>query len=229
MPRRPRIATGGIAFHAMNRAAGRVTLFRTDDDYAAFERVLAEVHARLPMRLLSYCVMPNHWHLVPWPRGDGELSEFLRLVTVTHAQRWHAAHGTSGMGPLYQGRFKSFPIQRDPHLLLVCRYVERNAVRANLVRAAARWRWCSAWQRAQAAPAAWVLPQAEWPVDVPRNWASLVDQPLTEAETEAVQRSVRRGAPLGSERWAARTAERLGLQSTLHPRGRPRKSSREGG
>ena len=77
--------------------------------------------------------MPNHWHFVLWPQGDGDLSEFMRWLTVTHTQRWHAAHHTAGTGPLYQGRFKSFPIQADDHLLTVLRYVERNALRANLV------------------------------------------------------------------------------------------------
>jgi putative transposase len=77
--------------------------------------------------------MPNHWHLVLWPRKKGELSEFMRWLTVTHTQRWHASHRTSGTGPLYQGRFKSFPIEDDDHLLAVVRYVERNALRAKLV------------------------------------------------------------------------------------------------
>src|SRR4051812_48656751 len=157
MPRRPRAATGGIVYHVLNRAVGRMTLFENDGDYAAFERTLADVHARLPTRLLAYCLMPNHWHQVLWPREDGELSEFLRLLTVTHTQRWHAAHGTAGTGPLYQGRFKSFPAQQDEHLLILCRYTERNAVRAGMVRSAARWRWGSASQRARAEPAPWLL------------------------------------------------------------------------
>jgi len=226
MPRRPRMATGGIVYHVLNRAVGRMTLFERDGDYAAFERVIADVHRRLPMRILSHCSMPNHWHLVLWPRKDGELSEFLRLLTVTHTQRWHAAHGTAGTGPLYQGRFKSFPAQQDEHLLTLCRYAERNAVRGKLARMAARWRWCSAWQRAQREPAEWLLPLVDWPVDVPRNWAELVDRPLTAKELEAAQRSMRRGTPFGGARWITQTAARLGLQSTLRPRGRPKKGEK---
>src|SRR5262249_8247 len=99
------------------------------------------------IRLLAYCVMPNHWHLVLWPHHDGDLSEFLRWLTVTHTQRWHAHHHTAGTGPLYQGRFKSFPIQADESLLSVCRYVERNPLRAGLVRQAETWRWGSLWHR----------------------------------------------------------------------------------
>ena len=79
----------------LNRAVGRERLFRKEGDYAAFLRVMEEVHGRLPVRLACYCLMPNHWHMVLWPAADGELSEFLRLVTVTHTQRWHA-HGSTG-------------------------------------------------------------------------------------------------------------------------------------
>ena len=119
MPRRPRISAGGLAFHVLNRAVGRETLFRKHDDYSAFLRVLQQVQERLPTRLCAFCLMSNHWHMVLWPEEDGQLSEFMRLLTVTHTQRWHASRHTAGSGPLYQGRFKSFPIQQDDHFLTV--------------------------------------------------------------------------------------------------------------
>src|SRR3569623_757048 len=135
MPRRARSILGGYAYHVLNRANGRLRLFRKDADFAAFEEVLRQAQERLPLRILGYVVMSNHWHFVVWPKRDeGPLiSEFFRWLTVTHTQRWHAHHGTSGMGHLYQGRFKSFPIAADEHLLTVLRYVERNALRAKLV------------------------------------------------------------------------------------------------
>ena len=144
MPRRLRVATAGLAYHVLNRAVRRERLFDGDGDYAAMLRVIEQTHKRLPIRIVSFCLMPNHWHFVLWPQKDGDLSEFMRLLTVTHTQRWHAHHETAGTGPLYQGRFKSFPIQKDEHFLNVCRYVERNPVRANLVRVAQRWPWSSA-------------------------------------------------------------------------------------
>jgi putative transposase len=110
-----------MAYHVLNRAVGRGRLFDDDVDYLAMERVIDRTFGQLPMRIISYCLMPNHWHMVLWPREDGQLSEFLRLLSVTHTQRWHAHHHSAGTGPLYQGRFKSFPIQQDEHLLTVCR------------------------------------------------------------------------------------------------------------
>ena len=133
MGRPLRTAPGDLVYHVLNRANGRQPLFEKDGDYAAFERVLAEACQRVPMRILAYCVMPNHWHLVLWPYLDGDLSHFMGWLTLTHTQRWHAHHHTVGHGHLYQGRFKSFLVQQDAHLLAVCRYVERNALRAGLV------------------------------------------------------------------------------------------------
>jgi len=218
MPRRLRFATGGYVYHVFNRAAGRMQLFTKERDFDAFEKVAGEAKARLPMRVLAWCVMPNHWHFVLWPREDGDLSEFMRWLTVTHTQRWHAAHGTSGTGPLYQGRFKSFPIQEDDHLWTVLRYVERNPLRANLVDGAEAWRWSSLWHRVHG-DAAGLLDDG--PLPMPRDWLQYVQSPQTEAELEALRRSVVRGAPFGGASWQQQTAEHLGLQSTLRPRGRP--------
>ncbi|SIO28105.1 putative transposase [Singulisphaera sp. GP187] len=174
------------------------------------------------MRVHCFCVMPDHWHLVLWPEHDGDLSEYLRWLTVTHTPRWHAAHHTSGTGPLYQGRFKSFPVPDDEHLLTVSRYVERNALRANLTSRAEDWRWGSLWQRRQQVPS--VTLADTWPVPRPRQWTAFVNQPGTEAELQALRRSVVRGTPFGEARWQQDTAKTLSLGSTLRGRGRPRKS-----
>lgn len=222
MPRRLRTALGGYVYHVLNRAVGRRTLFRKDGDYAAFEAVLRQAPEVRPMRLLGYCLMPNHWHLVVWPHRDGDLSEYLRWVTVTHTQRSHAHYHTAGTGPLYQGRFKSFPIQADDHLWAVLRYVERNPLRANLVRAAEDWRWSSLWQRVHG-DAGWLAP---WPGRQPALgvWRAHVNRVPTEAEVAAIRRSVGRGAPYGAAGWTNDTAGRLGLESSLRPRGRPPKA-----
>ena len=122
-------------------------IFNHDGDYSAFEQVMVEACARIPMRILAYCLMPNHWHMVLWPIGDGDLSRFVSWLTLTHTQRWHTHRHIAGSGHLYQGRFKSFVVEENEHLLTVCRYVERNALRAKLVDRAEKWRWCSLWQR----------------------------------------------------------------------------------
>jgi putative transposase len=211
-----------LAYHVLNRAVGRGWLFDDEPDYLALERVIERTHERLPMRIVCYCLMSNHWHFVLWPEKDGDLSEFMRLLTVTHTQRWHAHHHTAGMGPLYQGRFKSFPIQRDEHFLTACRYVERNALRAKLAETAQVWEWSSVAKRAGRRRPAWLLPMSQWPVQPPRDWTAWVNRPETEGEFKALGECVKRGRPYGEQRWVERTAERLKLESTLARRGRPR-------
>ena len=170
MPRPRRAAEGGLIYHVLNRANARLAMFETDEDYAAFERVLAQAVVRDGMRLLAYCVMPNHFHLLVWPRADGDLSQFMRWLTLTHTQRWHAYHGTAGTGHLYQGRFKSFPVQSDEHFLTVCRYVERNAQRANLVKRAQDWNWSSLSARHRLRKHDEDRPElTRWPIERPRD------------------------------------------------------------
>ena len=194
MPRRLRCNTGGYVYHALNRAVGRATLFHKEGDYAAFEKTLREAKDWQPIRLLAYVLMPNHWHLVLWPVHDGDLSEFMRWLTVTHTQRYHAHYHTEGTGPVYQGRFKSFPIQEDEHLLTVLRYAERNPLRAELVRRAEDWRWSSVWQHGLRTQGKLVDPG---PVPLPENWMAYVNGVRTEGELEALRRSVRKGCPFG--------------------------------
>ena len=222
MPRTARQTPGGFVYHALNRAVARLPLFEKEGDYEAFERVLEEAQQKHPTRVLAYCLMPNHWHFVLWPREDGELTAFLRWLTNTHTMRWHAHHQTQGTGHLYQNRFKAFPIQEDEHFYAVMRYVERNAFRANLSARPEEWRWSSLWRRTCGDSAAKGL-LADWPLPIPGDWRKIVGQPQTESELEAIRHAVRRGCLFGSESWQKNTVVRLGLESTLRPRGRPRK------
>jgi putative transposase len=146
---------------------------------------------------------------------------------MTHTQRWHAHHGTAGTGHLYQGRYKSFPVQSDEHLLTVCRYVERNALRANLVQRAEEWKWesLSARRDNDAAERPILTP---WPIERPRDWTARVNRPFGPKEVEAMLRSMRRGQPFGSESWQAEVAARLGLDSLLRPKGRLRQQPNNG-
>jgi putative transposase len=195
-----RAARGGLVYHTLNRANAGLAIFHDDGDFAAFKRILAEAVTRFDMRLLAYCLMPNHFHLLLWPRGDGDLSKFMQWLTLTHSQRWHARHHTAGSGHLYQGRFKSFPVQSDEHFLTGCRYVERNALRAGLTGRAEDWRWGSLWRSLSLDDA----PEprlSRWPIARPADWTLRVNIPITRAEEEAVQRSMRTGQPYGSAPW----------------------------
>lgn len=227
MGRARRIANGDLVYHVINRANARRVIFGGDADYRAFERVIVYAQERYAMRILAYCLMPNHWHLVLWPRRDGDLSSFMGLLTLTHAQRWHAHQQSAGTGHLYQGRFKSFVVDTDSYLLSVCRYVERNALRAKLVERAEEWPWSSLW-RVQSGGSRDRPSLCDWPVPQPRDWLALVNGEESDAELRALRQCVNRGTPYGKLQWMTEIAKQLGLDSTLRPRGRPRLPPKKG-
>lgn len=243
----PRATPGGLIYHVLNRANAGLKICRGQNDYAAFERAFEEAHAKVPVRVLAYCLMPDHWHLVLWPRKEHDLSEFMRWLTVTHTRRWHAQHDSAGTGHLYQGRYRSFPVEPGEPLLTVCRYVESNARRDGQVRRAENWPWTSLWRRQHGAgPGQIKLARGgkdaqveephgdggramaalldDGPMPLPRNWVARVNEPFTDAELAALRTSVRRGTPFGSTEWKLKVAKRLGLEYTMRPRGRPRKA-----
>jgi len=222
MPRQKRADEAGGIYHALNRGNARQMIFRKDDDYQAFLKVLGEGLQRYPVELFSFVLMPNHWHIVLRPREDGMMGRMLRWVTATHTQRWHAHYHTAGEGHLYQSRYKSFPVADDDHFLVVCRYVERNPRRANLVTRAQDWQYGSLWRWLQKPEP---LPKllAPWPIARSPNWIERVNQPLSEKELSEVRTSVGRGRPFGDKAWTTEVAGRTGLDYTLRPRGRPRK------
>jgi putative transposase len=226
MPRTARKAPGGVIFHVINRGVGRQPLFDDGEDFAAFERVMGHALEAHPLRLLAYCLMPNHWHLLVCPRVEGELGRFMHRLTMTHTRRWQEHRQEVGYGHLYQGRFKSFPVQSDGHFLKVVRYIERNGLRAKLVERAEAWQWSSLWRRAHsgATDTQPTLPLAEWPVPLPAGWLKKVNTPQTTAEMAALRLSISKGRPFGDEQWQKRTTIRLGLQSSHRPPGRPKKA-----
>jgi REP-associated tyrosine transposase len=216
MPRTARASVGDICYHVINRGNARATVFHDDVDFAAFLELMNDPGAVPPMRIAGFCLMPNHFHLVLWPRADGDLSRWMQRLLTAHVRRHHRRHRTDGH--LWQGRFKAFPIQKDAHLLTVLRYVERNPVRARLVGRAQDWRWSSLAANGPASES----PRRS-PLRLPEDWTDYVNSAQTAEELETLRNNVNRGAPFGGDRWVRRTAQRLGLNSTLRPRGRPRK------
>jgi putative transposase len=207
-----------LVFHVLNRAAKRTILFEDAGDYAAFEQVLEEAVERNQVALFAYCLMPNHWHFVLTPKTDGALSRFMHWLTTTHARRWQNAHGLAGLGAVYQGRFKATPVGGDRHFLWVCRYVERNPLRASIVERAEDWRWSSL-RREEDDRSTWLAP---WPTARPAQWLSHVNAPQTEAELEAFRHAVQDGNPFGDESWKQEPLEAL-RTPPRRPRGRPRR------
>ena len=224
MPRINRIDVGDVVYHVINRANARIQIFDDDEDYILFQKVVEQAKEKFDMRVLSYCIMPNHWHLVLYPKQDGDLQKFMAWLSMTHTQRWHSQHKTIGHGHLYQGRYKSFPIQTNEYLLQLFRYVERNALRAKLVKKAEDWKWSSLYVREKEDKDQKKILD-KWPIDMPKNYIKLINEPQTNTELESLRYSANKGKPYGKESWINKMIDRFKLGSTLRNPGRPKKGS----
>lgn len=224
MGRGRRVDVGGMVYHVLNRANFRSRLFRGASHYQEFLTILEEGLKYVPMRILAYCLMPNHWHLVLHPRADGDLTKYLQRVTLTHTQRYHAKTRTVGYGHLYQGRYKSLLVESDRHFLALVRYVERNAKRAGLVTKAEEWPWSSvhvrllgtAQQRKLVSP---------WPTPEPRDYVQYLNRSQGAEEVEKIRSAIQKSRPFGGEKWVSNAVAKFGLKATMRNRGRPKKGS----
>ena len=223
MPRTARASQANYCYHVLNRGNACAQVFHKPADYASFVGLIDEACQRRPMRVLAYCLMPNHFHLVLWPLADGDLSTWMQWLMTSHVRRHHRHYHSSGH--VWQGRFKAFPIEEDDHLRVVLRYVERNPLRAGLVGRAEDWEWSSLPATDRPARPAWLDPG---PAPRGEGWVEEVNRVADDGELARIRRSGDRGAPFGSEAWAARAADLLGLQSSLRARGRPRGAAAEG-
>lgn len=220
----PRVARGladGHFYHIINRGNCRQRVFHKSEDYQAFIELMKEATERHAVAVYAYCLMPNHYHLLVSPERAEELSAFMQWFMTSHVRRYHSHYRTSGH--VWQGRYKSFIVQEDAHLLAVARYIEANPVRAGLVSSSAEWQWSS--HNSRAAGDMRLL--RELPVKLPQAWTEYVDLPQTESELERLQQSLNRQTPYGSPGWQERIVKTLGLSSTMNPRGRPRKWGQE--
>ncbi len=200
-----------------NRAAWQGVLFETPADFEAFERILAEAVQRYAVPLFGYVVMDTHFHAVVRSVAEGDMSACMHWMETTHAQRWHAARGTTGRGAVYQGRFKAIPVQDDGHFLRLSRYVARNPVRRGLVERAEDWRWSSAWRPR----ADWQPVLAEWPVPKPEGWSELLSRPDTPRELALIRTCINRNVPFGTHLWRKQILDRLGQRPRRPTSGRP--------
>ncbi len=222
MPRVTRGLADGMIYHIINSGNCRQEVFLKDEDFISFVGLLAEAKERHPVKLFSYCLMPNHFHLLLAPEKADQLSRFMQWLMTSHVRRHHSHYHTTGH--VWQGRYKSFIVEKDRHLLTVARYIEGNPVRAGLAESADQWRWSSDWKRQNARYGKLV---DAFPMDLPVAWTQYVNTPMTASEMERMRQSMNRGAPFGSLPWRTAICEKLGLESTIRAKGRPRKWGQE--
>jgi len=228
MPRPLRPIADGLIYHVINRGNNRQTVFDGEGDYSAFLKAIADLKERKPFDLYGYCLMGNHIHMLIRP-GKYSISRIAQSLLVSHTQRYHRFHRTSGH--VWQGRFKSPVIQDDDHLLTVLRYIEANPLRANLVERAGDYPWSSFAAHGLGRSDALLDPVAGYdalasnPAARQRRWSAYVHGTPEETELAAIRRSSETGLPYGETAWVNRLCRQLNLDLTIRPRGRPRKDA----
>ncbi len=224
MARQPRVDLSGYVYHVINRASGRVPIFKTKKDYQLFETVLVEAQKKTDMRILAYCVMPNHFHIAVYPKNDGDVQSFMCWLTKTHTQRWHVAHQTVGYGHLYQGRYKSFIVNTDAYYFSLMKYIEQNPLRAGLVARVQDWQWGSFYRRLYGSAEQKGL-LCSWPMEEDADYVKEINNCFSGEVLKYLRTSVSKGSPLGGEEWKSALIESLKLGHTMRGVGRPRNGS----
>ena len=220
MPRTARVDIANYPYHVINRAVMRLEIFDKASEYQQFQELLEKSLEETDMQLLAYVIMSNHWHLLLYPKKDGDLGRFMHHLTNAHTRKVKSQTKTIGTGPLYQGRYKSFVIQDDTHLLTVLKYIERNPVRAGVVKKVQDWRWGSAWERIHNSKSF----LSESPTRLPKDYIQWVNTPEQSELLSTIRSSVNKGRPYGGDKWIDMTVKQFGLEQTLRSPGRPRKS-----
>jgi putative transposase len=218
MPRISRGLADDSIYHVINRGNGGQVVFQKDKDYEVFVNLIKEAKIRYAVKIFAYCLMPNHFHIVVMPHQSEDLSRWMQWLLTSHVRRFHKHYGTSGH--LWQGRYRSFLIQKDSHLLTVLKYVESNPLRAGLVNSANNWLWSS--HRESVHKGGHLLID-EVPVELPKEWGEFVNESFSEKELEKLRQSVSRQSPYGDSLWQVHVSKTFGLESTIRPRGRPRR------
>jgi putative transposase len=220
MPRTARVVIAGTPHHLVQRGNRRQRTFFGDGDYRLYLAIAAEEFAAAEVEVWSYCLMPNHVHLIAAPHREGGLAAAMGSTHRRYTKLVNAREGWKGF--LWQGRFSSFPMDED-YLIRCARYVGLNPVRAGLVERAEQWPWSSA---------AALLGGRRHPLlsldplrlRLGNELESLFSAGLSSEDLEILRRAGAAGRPLGAPEWVRRLEAAAGKSLSARPRGRPKKN-----
>lgn len=210
MPRIARGLAGGEIYHIINRGNRRQTVFHNAQDYEKFVELMEDAKKIADVKLYSFVLMPNHFHFVVEPNEAEDLSRYMQWLLTSYVRYYNKTYKTSGH--LWQGRYKSFIVQRDNYLLNLLNYVEENPQRANLK----QWKYVSTNSEINHFVDA-------LPVELPENWEEFKKEILNTEDKEKIDNSIQRQSPYGEDVWVNVTAAKYNILSTIKPRGRPKK------
>jgi len=225
MPRLARIVLPGVPHHITQRGNNRQDVFFIDDDRRVYLDLLGQHAERFGLKVLGYCLMANHVHLIATPSAEESLAKAVGRTHFRYTQYVNRLHRRSGH--LWQNRFYSCALD-EVHLWRAMRYTERNPVRGKLVRAAWDYPWSSAAAHTGGDDASGLLDLAQWTrLWRPVKWRAELRSPEDEQALSRIRLSTHRGRPLGSDSFLSKLERRLGRRLRPLPVGRPREATKK--
>jgi len=224
MPRQARVVIPGCPHHVTQRGNNRQDVFLTDADRTFYLDVLAEQSVKFGLQVEAYCLMTNHLHLVVTPQSPDSLAKAVGRTNLYYTRHINGLHGRSGH--LWQDRFFSSTLG-DEYYWTAMIYVERNPVRARLVRKAWRYPWSSAAAHVGGVDRTGLLDLPDWDKHLAPgvDWAQCLSTPQDEATEGRIRSWNSRGCPLASDTFISKLETRLNRRLRPRPRGRPRKNT----
>jgi putative transposase len=223
MPRAARTVFAHLPHHVTQRGNRREDVFFDDEDRQTYLDWLGEYSARFDVEVAGYCLMRNHIHLILIPSTEEGLQQVLKPLHMRYAQRLNRAR--QQQGHVWQGRYFSSVLDGD-YFRAAMRYVERNPVRAKIVRKAENYEWSSARGHCGVVKNKLLKPKPSWRKDLGdiNNWSGWLAEPDTDAELLVLRRNVMMGLPCGSEKFIKKMEKQIGRDLHYKPQGRPKKS-----
>ena len=210
MPRIARGLAGGEIYHIINRGNRRAEVFHNAKDYEKFIELMKTAKKMVNVKLYSFVLMPNHFHFIIEPNEAEDLSKYMQWLLTSYVRYYNKTYKTSGH--LWQGRYKSFIVQRDNYFLTLLNYVEQNPQRAKLK----QWKFVSSNSEINNF-------LDKLPIEPPKNWEEIKKEVLNKKKKEKIDNSIQRQSPYGDDAWIIKTAQKYDIVSTTNPRGRPKK------
>ena len=231
MPRQARIILRNTPHHIVQRGHNRQAVFIEDADYRYYIATLREWKEELNIKVYGYCLMTNHVHLIIDPCDDEDnLGKFMKRLAGRQTRYVNALERRTGS--LWEGRYKSSPIETDTYLLACSRYVELNPVNAGMVKQASDYEWSSYRQKAGVEKEMWVdndpiyIGLSKDKNERMQRYKKYINQPVPEEEKQLIGGALQRGQLTGTHRFVEEVERRLGIRVEQRKQGRPKKQKK---
>ena len=219
MPRRARIVTIGYPHHITQRGNYKQTVFTNNSEYIKYLKWLDDCAKKYYLRILAYCLMPNHVHIVAIPDEEYSLAKTFNTCHMRYAQYFNKKNNL--IGHLWQGRFFSCVLD-EIYLYSTIRYIETNPIRANLVKDPEEWRRSSALAHLNKESSILSLNDISNYIEVD-NWKDYLLEKGDNSIINNLRSCTLNGKPLGNDLFVVKLEKLLGIQINTSPRGRRRK------